>query len=71
MIFTHFKSNFHSVRVVFTLFTLTISLFYIELHRVGSLKGPYVPLKLFVYHMPVKSEQIRVIQTTRNFELFD
>ena len=39
--------------------------------NIGSLKVfPYIPQKMFV-HMLMKFEQNRIVQTTRNFELFD
>ena len=40
---------------------------------IGSLKSLHTFLKKCLYHrpMPVKFEQNRMVQTTRNFELFD
>ena len=38
---------------------------------IGSLKSLHTFLKKCLYHMPVKSERNRMVQTTRNFELFD
>ena len=38
---------------------------------IGSLKSFHTFLKKCLYHMPVKCEQNRMVQTTRNFELFD
>ena len=38
---------------------------------IGSLKSLYTFLKKCLFHMLVKFEQNRLVQTTRNFELFD
>ena len=38
---------------------------------IGSLKSLHIFLTKRLYHMLVKFEQNRMVQTTRNFELFD
>ena len=38
---------------------------------IGSLKSLHTFLTKCLYHMLVKFEQNRMVQTTRNFELFD
>ena len=39
--------------------------------NIGSLKSLHTFLKTCLYHMLVKFEQNRIVQTTQNFELFD
>ena len=39
--------------------------------EIGSLKSLHNSLKMFAPHAIVKFEQNRMVQTTRNFELFD
>ena len=38
---------------------------------IGSLKSLHTFLKICLYHMAVKFQQNRMVQTTQNFELFD
>ena len=38
---------------------------------IGSLKSLHTFLKNCLFHIPVKIEQSRMVETTQNFELFD
>ena len=52
---------------------LPLKLFYVTVANadIGSLKSLHTSFTKCLYHMLVKFEQNRMVQTTRNFELFD